>query len=297
MSNKPSQRKTTINGLQSMKSRGIPIAAIGVYESVTASIADQVGMPLFMTGPSGPMSLYGHDNPARISMEEQISLLRAVTRVTKYAMVAAHLPFLAFQTSRRDAVVNAGRLISEGGADVVKCDATIALSENIKAIIDAGIPVIAHIGVQALRRTEQSGYGLKGSTAATAQRLLEDTAKFEELGVFAIVAEHVCADVAAMLAERLTVPVISLGSGSRTDGACIVAGDLLNFSAFQRPAHATSYGDLRALVHDGLRRFLEQVRDFSYPDPKHSISMDTREYENFLELVTSSGGGSPKSSA
>lgn len=209
------RKKVTISQLRKMKQERRPIVAIGVYESVTASIADRYPVQIFMTGPSGPMSLFGHSNPTAISMEEQLCTLRAISRVTKYALINAHMPFLSYQTSARDAVINAGRLVAEGGADTVKCDATPALSENIRAIVDSGIPVIAHLGVQALRRVEQSGYGLKGATAEQAKRLIDDAHVLAETGVFALLLEHVCAEVVEILAGELPIPVLSLGSGGQ----------------------------------------------------------------------------------
>lgn len=274
-------KKTTIRQLQKMKEAGTPIVAFGVYESVTATIADQLGVHVFMTGPSGPMSLFGHTNPTRISFEEQLCTLRAVSKSTRYALINAHMPFCSFQASNRDAVVNAARLISEGGADTVKCDAVPALADNIRAIIDAGIPVIAHIGVQAMRSVEQYGYGLKGSNAEEAKRLIDAAHCIAETGVFAFLAEHVCADVTELLAKQLKVPVLSLGSGNRADGVCIVSGDLINYSASTRPAHAGRMTNLVRVIEKGLERYAAGVRDGSYPDPKSAPQMPMEVFEDF----------------
>lgn len=274
-------RKTTIRRLQDMKRAGRPITALGVYESVTASIADSLGVNIFMTGPSGPMSLFGHTNPTRIGMEEQLCTLRAVSRSTRYALLNAHMPFGSFQASPRDAVLNAARLVSEGGAETVKCDATVRLAPNIRAIVDAGIPVIAHMGVQAMRYVEQSGYGLKGVTADEAKRLIDDAQTVAETGVFAFLLEHVCADVAEIIAKRISVPVLSLGSGARTDGVCIVSGDLLNYSAVRRPAHAGRMADLATEIHKGLGHYAEAVRDGSYPSANSAPQMQKEQFEEF----------------
>lgn len=275
-------RKTTIRRLQDMKRAGTPITALGVYESVTASIADSLGVNIFMTGPSGPMSLFGHTNPMRIGMEEQLCTLRAVSGSTRHALLNAHMPFCSFQASPRDAVLNAARLVSEGGAETVKCDATARLAPNIRAIVDAGIPVIAHMGVQALRHVEQSGYGLKGVTADDAKRLIDDAQTVAETGVFAFLLEHVCADVAEIIAKRISVPVLSLGSGARTDGVCIVSGDLLNYSAVRRPAHAGRMADLAAEIHKGLGLYAGAVRDGSYPSAESAPHMQKEQFEEFI---------------
>ena len=280
------RKKVTISQLRQMKRERQPIVAIGVYESVTASIADNYPVQLFMTGPSGPMSLFGHSNPTAITMEEQLCTLRAVSRVTNYALINAHMPFISYQTSPRDAVINAGRLVSEGGADTVKCDATPALSDNIRAIVDSGIPVIAHLGVQALRRVEQSGYGLKAATAEQAKRLIDDAHAIARTGVFALLLEHVCADVVELIAKDFAIPVLSLGSGGRGDGISIVAGDLLNYSAFKRPAHAGQMADLMAVIEQSLAAYAAAVRDGSYPQAKAAPAMPDDEFKKFLERHT-----------
>lgn len=281
------RKKVTLGHLRKMKKEKQPIVAIGVYESVTASIADQYPVQIFMTGPSGPMSLFGHTNPTAITMDEQLCTLRAVSRVTKYALINAHMPFLSYQTSARDAVINAGRLVAEGGADTVKCDATPALSQNIRAIVDSGIPVIAHLGVQALRRVEQSGYGLKGATAEQAKRLIDDARLLAETGVFALLLEHVCAEVVEILAGELPIPVLSLGSGGRGDGVSIVAGDLLNYSAFKRPAHAGQMADLMSEIEKSLGGYAAAVRDKSYPQAEAAPQMQDDEYKKFMARHTS----------
>jgi 3-methyl-2-oxobutanoate hydroxymethyltransferase len=275
----------TIKSLQEMKAKRERIVALGVYDSVTATIADELGYHVFMTGPSGPMSLFGHTNPAQISFEEQLTTLRAVTRLAKHALINAHMPFLTYHASKRDAVLNAGRLVAEGGAETVKCDATRALASNIKAIVDSGIPVIAHIGLQASRRVEQSGYGVKGATAEEAKRIIDDADVLLDAGVFAFLIEHVCADVTALLTERLPVPTISLGSGPDADGICIVSGDALNYSVFPRPAHAGQVADLRATIERGLGEYARQVRGGEYPSEAHAYHLSTQEHAAFLKAV------------
>jgi 3-methyl-2-oxobutanoate hydroxymethyltransferase len=281
------RRKVTIRQLREMKAKGERIVALGVYDAVTAGIADELGFHIFMTGPSGPMSLFGHTNPAQISFDEQLTTLRAVTRIPRYALINAHMPFLTYHASARDAVLNAGRLIAEGGAETVKCDATRALAGNIRAIVDSGIPVIAHIGLQASRRVEQSGYGIKGASSEEAKRIIDDAEALVEAGVFAFLIEHVCADVTALLTHRLPVPTISLGAGPHADGICIVSGDALNYSAFRRPAHAGQVIDMRASIERGLGEYARQVREGRYPDDTQAPHLGPEEYKAFLQIVSS----------
>lgn len=278
------RRKVTIRQLLEMKAQRRPIVALGVYESVTASLADEIGIEILMTGPSGSMSLFGRTNVAEISFEEQLTTLRAVSRVTRYALLNAHMPFMTYQPSQRDAIINAGRLVAEGGADTVKCDATRPLVNNIRAIVDAGIPVIAHIGVQASRRTEQSGFGVKGATADEAKRLIDDAHAIADAGVFAFLVEHVCAEVMTILTQTLAVPVLSLGSGGESDGGCIVSGDLTNYSAFATPSHAGRMVDLHSLIQSGLSDYAGAVRARTYPKASDAPHMLEDEHKAFLQL-------------
>lgn len=280
-----SRRKVTIRDLQDMKARREPILALGVYDSVVAGLADELGIHVLMNGPSGPMSLFGRTNPAEIAFEEQLVTLGAVTRVSRYALVNAHMPYMSYQTSESDAVRNAGRVVSEGGADTVKCDANARIASKVRAIVDAGVPVIAHIGLQASRRVEQSGYGVKGRTIEDAQRIIDDAWSLVEAGVFAFVVEHVSPELMAHLTRTLPVPTISLGSGPDADGVTIVSGDVLNYSVFARPAHAGQFADLRSVVAEGLRGYVSRVRDGSYPPERDAPRMDEGEFEDLQKML------------
>lgn len=285
------RRKVTIGDLRSMKVRGEPIVAMGVYDSVLASLADEAGVHILMTGPSGPMSLFGHLSPSHITADEQLVTLKAVTRVARYALINAHLPYLSYHASPRDAVLSAARMISEGHADTVKCDANRKLAGSIRAIVDAGIPVIAHIGLQASRKVEQSGYGLKGRTAEEARLIVDDAHALVDAGVFAFVVENVTSDVMAHLTAVLPVPTIGLSSGGRADGVCVISGDAVNYSAFARPRHAGQFVDLRVEIDRGLRAYATQVRDGTYPSQADAPRMDPEEYSKFGSLAARPNGG------
>ena len=289
MSESITRRKVTIQQLREMKRRSERIVVLGVYDAVTTSIAEQLGVDVLMTGPSGPMSLFGHTNPTQIGFEEQLVTLQAVTRVARYALTNAHMPYLSYHASERDAVLNAGRLISEGGADTVKCDANRYLANNIRAIASSGIPVIAHIGLQASRRIEQSGYGLKGRTAEDGKRIVDDAWALVEAGVFAILVEHAASEVMAHLTKELPVPTISLGSGPDADGICIVSGDAINYTVFPRPVHATGFADVRNLISCGLKEYAARTRDGTYPTSEKAPQMNPEEYIRFQALMSERG--------
>ncbi|MBX9590539.1 MAG: 3-methyl-2-oxobutanoate hydroxymethyltransferase [Hyphomonadaceae bacterium] len=279
------RRKITIQDLRGMKSRGERIVAMGVYDAVMASLADEAGVHVMMTGPSGPMSLFGHTNPTQITFEEQLVTLKAVTRVARFALINAHLPYLSYHASARDAVLSAARVVIEGQAETVKCDANRELASNIRAIVASGIPVIAHIGLQASRKVEQSGYGLKGQTAEEARRIVDDACALVDAGVFAFVVENVTSDLMGHLTEKLPVPTISLGSGGNADGVCIISGDAVNYSVFSRPRHAGQFADLRAEIDRALRAYAQCVRQEAYPSGADAMHMTAEEHAAFLAQV------------
>ena len=280
-----------------MKARREPIIALGVYDSVVASLADDLGIHVLMNGPSGPMSLFGRSNPAEITFEEQLATLKSVTRVSRYALVNAHMPYLSYHASERDAVRNAGRLVSEGGADTVKCDGNARIARKIGAIVDAGVPVIAHIGLQASRRVEQSGYGVKGKTIEEAQRIIDDAWSLVEAGVFALVVEHVSPELMAHITKTLPVPTFSLGPGPNADGVTIVSGDVLNYSAFTRPAHAGQFADLRSLIAEALRAYAARARDGSYPTDRDAPRMAVGELTKLKRMLAGGSGKKGKRQA
>lgn len=280
------RRKVTIRQLHDMKMRGECIVALGVYEAMTAAIADEIGIHLLMTGPSGPMSLFGHRNLAEITFEEQIVLTRAVSRGNAHALTNAHLPYLSYHGSAEEAVKVAARMVIEGGADTVKCDGNRHLAGNVAAIVRAGIPVIGHIGLQASRRIEQSGYGLKGATAAEAAVIVEDARALVEAGVFALLIENATVELAGYLAQAMPVPVIGLGSGSQVDGVCIVSADATGYSVFPKPKGIDQLVDVGPVLAEGLGEYRNSVKAGRYPDPRQTHAMARDELKAFQSAVS-----------
>lgn len=265
--------KVTLRRLQAMKAAGDPIVALGVYDAVAATVAERVGIDVVMTGPSGPMALFGHSNPAAIPFHEQIMLLQSVSRTVTRPLIVAHLPFLGAATAA-DALAAAKRLLVEGGAEAVKLDATKASAPVVAALVAAGIPVMAHVGMQASRKVLQSGYGLRGATAEEAKAIMEDCRALAEAGAFAFLAEMIPGELCAHLAAHLAQPVIGLGSGPHGDGSCIIAGDALGFVGSVSPANAGRFADISALTSRGLADYAAAARDGSYPTEAQTPRMN-----------------------
>lgn len=279
----PVRKKVTIASLQRKKDNGETITSLGVYDAPTATIADRVGFDLLVNGNGGPMSLLGHQDPVRVSFDEQLILTQSVARSARYAMVVSHLPFMTYHKSKHDAIHHAGRMVAEGGADAVKCEGNAHTAEYIGEIVSSGIPVVGHIGMQASRRTEQSGYGKKGKTAKDAVKIVQDARAFVDAGVFAFIVEQVPVELATYLAKTLPVPVLGVVAGSEVDGIYEIAGDLCGFSAFPPPTHKRVFANVGGTMEEAFTQYREESLAGIYPPEVHSLHMDELELKTFLD--------------
>lgn len=280
-----SRKKVTLSHLRQKKQRRERITSIGVYDAPMAAIADRVGFDLLVVGNAGPMSLFAHKDPTTVKFEEQLYMTQAVSRVAKYGFVVGHMPYLSYHLSREDAIRNAGRMVSEGGADGVKCEGNKYTAEMVAEIVRAGIPVMGHIGMQASRRTEQSGFGIKGRTAVDALKIVEDAQAFVEAGVFGFILEQVPTELASYLSTTLPVPVVTLGGGRSSDGIYHISGDLVGYSAFPIPKNRGAYVNVGPIIEEGLRRYKDDVLAGAYPPDENTIHMGAEEHEMFQATV------------
>jgi 3-methyl-2-oxobutanoate hydroxymethyltransferase len=278
------RKKVTLKSMQLKKHKKERITSIGVYDSPMAAIADRIGFDLLIIGNAGPMSLFGHKDPTTVKFEEQLYMTQAVSRVAKYGFIVAHLPYLSYHLSKEDAIRNAGRMVSEGGADGVKCEGNKHTAEYIAEIVRAGIPVMGHIGMQASRRTEESGFGVKGRSAEDARKIVETADAFQEAGVFGFILEQVPTELAAFLTTRMKVPVITLGGGQVNDGVYHIGGDVVGYSAFPTPKNRGGFVDVRPLMEQGLQDYRNACLSGAYPLPENSYVMPPEEHQKFLEM-------------
>lgn len=281
-----SRKRVTLNTLRQKKAAGELITSIGVYDAPMAVMADRVGFDLLIVGNAGPMSLLGHEDPTSVSFEEQLFLTRAVSRSTQYGLVVGHLPYLSYHLSAEDAIRSAGRMVAEGGADVVKCEGNRHTARYIAEIVRAGIPVMGHIGMQASRRVEQSGFGVKGKTADEAWEIVEGAKAFIEAGVFAFILEQVPAELGEYLAKISPVPIITLGAGRGGDGVYHISGDVVGYSAFPIPKNRGAFANVGPLIEDGLRRYRDDCLTRDYPREEQSFHMASEELERFQRLIS-----------
>jgi len=279
------RKKVTVKEIIQKKNRKETIVAIAAYDAPLAAIADEIGFDLLINGNAGPMSLLGHQSPLTVTFDEQLMLTKAVSRVTKYGMVVGHLPYMTYNISKEESVANAGQMIREGGADAVKCEGNIHTARHVYEIVQAGIPVIGHMGMQASRKLEQSGYGTKGKTAVEAAQIIQDSKAFFEAGVFAIILEYVPFEVTEYLCKTLPIPIISVSAGKSPDGIYIGTGDAIGYSAFPKPRHAKSYVNVKEVIQEGLTKYKSAVLAKEYPGAEFTQHMAVEEYRRFLTLV------------
>lgn len=279
------RKKVTLNALREKKRRGERITSIGVYDAPMAAIADRVGFDILINGNAGPMALLGHSDPTTVTFEEQLYLTKAISRVAKYGHIVGHLPYLSYHTSKEQAITNAGRMVSEGGADSVKCEGNKYTAEYVAEIVRAGIPVMGHIGMQASRRAEQSGFGVKGRRAEDAAEIVEGARAFVEAGVWGFILEQVPTEISQYLVSTLGVPVLTLGGGTINDGVYHISGDVVGYSAFPIPRNRGSYANIGKTIEDALRLYKEESLASTHPSEEFTFHMAPDEHERFLKMV------------
>ena len=272
--------KITIRDIQKLKGGGTPFATITAYDYVSAQNADVVDIPLFLVGDSAAMVVYGMENTIPISMDELIFLVRAVCRGTKKALVVADMPFMSYQASVEDAVRNAGRFVKEGGACAIKLEGGTPYTAQIRAIIDAGIPVMGHVGLLPQSYNLSSGYRIQGKSKLEAEKIIEDAEAVQESGAFAVVLEGIPADLAERITKLLDIPTIGIGAGPFCDGQIQVYHDILGLYGDFSPKHAKRYGNFGVEIQKKLAEYKNEVEGKTFPTKEHFITSKTQLEKN-----------------
>lgn len=269
--------KLTPVDLQRRKQEGRKITMVSVYDYPLALLAERAGLDSLLVGDSLAMTALGYASTVPLTLEESLHHVKAVARAATGAMVIADMPFLSYQTSARDAILNAGRFLKEGGADAVKVEGGKNMAETLGAIHRAGIPVIGHIGLTPQSAAQQGGLKVQGRTAAAARGLVEDALALEAAGAFAVILECVPDDVARVVTERLGVPTISYGAGVHCDGQGLVSADMLGLFDRFTPKFAKRYAEIGAEILKVFEAYREEVLAGRFPDAAHSYHVDAAE--------------------
>lgn len=252
-----------------MKSAGKKIAVLTSYDYPTAKLLDESGMDIILVGDSLGNSALGYENTIPVTMEEMLHHVKAVVRGVSKAMVVADMPFMSYQLSPEQALLNASRFIKEGGANGVKVEGSVYL-DSIKKIIDAGIPVMGHLGFTPQAVNQLGGYRVQGRTADEAKAILEGAKKLEKAGVFSLVLEMVPADTAKKVTDAVSIPVIGCGAGPHCDGQVLVINDILGLSVDVMPKFAKKYADIHGEIKKAVSNYISDVRGGRFPGSEHS---------------------------
>ena len=278
------EQRVTIKQLHSMKQKGEKVALLTAYDYPFALIEDCVGVELILVGDSMGMTVLGYETTLPVTMEMMLNHTGAVVRAVKRAMVIGDMPFLSYQTSTADAVRNAGRFLSEAGAQGVKIEGGVRVKDKAMAIVDAGIPLLGHIGLTPQSVCQYGGFGVQGKSAEEARKLVDDAKALVEVGAFAIIAECIPAQVTQLLLAEVPVPIYGIGAGE-CDGQILVIHDLIGLFEQFLPKFAKKYADVSSIVKGAVQSYVEDVKAGRFPEVEHQFKIKKEELAKLKELL------------
>ena len=266
--------KNTVATFQKMKNEGTKISMLTAYDYSTAKLVDEAGINSILVGDSLGMVMLGYEDTLSVTMEDMIHHTAAVARGAKNALVVGDMPFMSYEVSVEQAVINAGRLMKEGRANAVKLEGGVRVAEQIKAITKAGIPVCAHIGLTPQSVNAFGGFKVQGKTEEGAQQMIEDALAIQEAGAFAVVLECVPAKLAALISEKLTIPTIGIGAGAGCDGQVLVYQDMLALFSDFKPKFVKHFGNIGPQMTAAFKAYDEEVKAGTFPAEEHTFKID-----------------------
>lgn len=279
------RRPVTILDLQRKKEQGIPITMLTAYDYTGAYWVDQAEIDTILVGDSLGMVMMGLDSTLPVTMDEMLHHCRAVARGAQHAFLIGDMPFMSYQIDAPTAVLNAGRFLKEGGMAAVKLEGGQEVVPIVQAIVNAGIPVLGHIGLTPQSISKLGGYRVQGKTAVSAQQLLHDARALQEAGCFAIVLEAVPAPVAAAISQQLAIPTIGIGAGAGCDGQVLVFHDLLGLFDRLHPRFVRQYANLGEMMKTAVTAYRDDVQTRQFPAEEHTYKMADEELNAFLAAL------------
>ncbi len=271
------RERMTVESLARLKAAGEPVVMVTAYDYPSAQIADEVGVDVVLVGDSAANVVLGYDSTVPVTVEEMLVLTRAVRRGLQRPLLVADLPFGSYEASDETAVRTAQRFVKEAGADAVKIERGGTSVDRARAIVQAGVPVMGHVGLTPQAAVRHGGYKVQGRTAAQAEQLLRDALALQSAGCFAIVLEAVPAAVTELLTPTLDCVTIGIGAGASVDGQVLVWHDLLGLTAGPVARFVRKFADLRSDAVAGLAAYAGAVRQREFPAPEHTYRIDSEE--------------------
>lgn len=263
-SNRPA--KITTQTVVDMKRNGEKISMITAYDFTMAQIVDQAGIDIILVGDSASNVMAGYDTTVPMTLEHMIYHTSCVVRGTEKALVIADLPFMSYQVTPEEALINAGRMMKEAGAHAVKLEGGKPISDTVKKIVEAGIPVMGHLGLTPQSIYQFGTYKVRAQEEEEAKNLIEDAKLLEEAGCFAIVLEKIPAKLAAQVSSSLSIPTIGIGAGVDCDGQVLVIHDMLGMNKGFNPRFLRRYADVHSVMTDAVQNYIKDIKDKDFPN-------------------------------
>ena len=268
------RKPITTSTIRQMKVEGRPSTMITAYDYAMARNVDDAGIDMILVGDSVGNVMLGYSSTIPVTMDAMIHHTQAVVRGTKYALVVGDMPFMSYQASEAEGLMNAGRFLKEGGCAAIKLEGGSEVCPLVKKMVTAGIPVMGHIGLTPQSVNQFGGFKVQGKDVAAAQKLVDDAKALEAAGAFSIVLECVPAALAAKVSEMISIPTIGIGAGNGCDGQVLVCNDLLGVSNGFTPKFVKKYRDLHQEIVGAVSEYISDVRDRSFPAPEHTFKID-----------------------
>lgn len=266
----PQDVKCSVCRLRKMKREGQKIVVLTAYDAFTAKLAEECGAEMILVGDSMGMAVLGYKNTIPVTVEQTLHHCSAVRRGVTNSFVVGDMPFMSYQISAEQAMMNAARYMQEAFVDGVKLEGGVSMAPTVKRLVQAGVPVMGHIGLLPQNVKTSGGYRVYGRTEAEAGKLMDDAKALEDAGAFSMVVECVPAELAAKISAAIAIPTIGIGAGAGCDGQVQVVNDILGISDFQ-PKHSKRYVDLAAQMRKAFTEYAEDVRNGKFPGPENSF--------------------------
>jgi len=277
--------KKSLHDFYTMKKEGKRITFLTAYDFPTATFAEAAGLDMLLVGDSLGMCVYGYSGTIPVTMDQMVYHAEAVSRGAPSCFVIGDMPFMSYQSSLEKAVENAGRFLKEANCDAIKLEGGVRVSHQIKAIVDAGIVVMGHIGLTPQSSGQLGGHKAQGRTAETAKLVVEDAMAVQEAGAHMLLVEAVPPEVTAYIAKTLRIPVLSIGAGLHCDGQLLIVSDMIGqFQAFTAK-FVKKYSNVADVITKAMRDYCEEVRNGTFPSEEHCYRMIGGEEAKFLNLM------------
>jgi len=280
-----SGNKVTVLDVQQAKEENRKLTMMTAYDYPFGLLADEAGIDIVLVGDSLGMVVMGLAGTVEVNMEHMIHHIRAVARGCKNPFIVGDMPFMSYNTSIREAIMNAGRLLKEGGCESIKLEGGVDFAPTIEAIVKAGIPVQGHIGLTPQTASALGGFKMQGRDAAAAKQIIDDAKALEGAGVFSMILEAVPAPLGKLVAEAVKVPVIGIGAGPDVDGQVLVTHDMIGLFDKFVPKFVKQYINIRKVILDALSDYKQEVIDVKFPAPEHSFKMPEEALDQLKKLI------------